>query len=48
MKHFRNAAMKIKPVLLPVFMIIAVAAAAFWLTGCTSLQLLNATVSHFG
>jgi acetyl esterase/lipase len=40
--------MKFKRVLALVFMIVALAAAAFWLTGCTSLQVLNATVSHFG
>ena len=40
--------MKIKIVLVPVLIILLLAAAAVWLTGCTSLQLLNATVSHFG
>jgi acetyl esterase/lipase len=40
--------MKIKRVLVPVFMIIALVLAIYWLAGCTSLQLLNATVSHRG
>ena len=40
--------MKIIRVLAPVLILIAVAAVAVWLTGCTSLQMLNATVSHGG
>jgi hypothetical protein len=40
--------LKIKRVLVPVLILVFVAAAAFWLAGCTSLQLLNATVSHRG
>lgn len=41
--------MKIKRGLIVVlFLTIVLAVAAFWLTGCTSLQLLNATVSHRG
>jgi acetyl esterase/lipase len=40
--------MKIKPMLASALLIIAFIAAAFWLTGCTELQMLNATVSHFG
>jgi hypothetical protein len=42
MNHFRSAALKIKRVLVPVLILVLVAAAAFWLTGCHSLQLLNA------
>jgi acetyl esterase/lipase len=40
--------MKIKRVLIPVLILAFVMVAAFWLTGCTSLQMLNATVSHRG
>jgi acetyl esterase/lipase len=40
--------MKINRVLITVLIIVLVAVTAFWLTGCTSLQLLNATVSHRG
>jgi len=40
--------MKIKPILVSVLFVIALTDAAFWLTGCTELQMLNATVSHFG
>jgi acetyl esterase/lipase len=41
--------MKIKRVLIPALsLLIVLAAAIFWLTGCTSLQVLNATVSHRG
>jgi acetyl esterase/lipase len=47
-KHFRIAALKIKRVLVPILILVLVAAAAFCLTGCTGLQLLNATVSHRG
>jgi hypothetical protein len=36
-------------VLIPALsLIIALAVTVFWLTGCTSLQMLNATVSHRG
>jgi hypothetical protein len=39
--------LKIKRVLIPALsLIIVLTAAAFWLAGCTSLQVLNATVSH--
>ena len=34
--------------LAPVLILLLAAGAAFWLTGCTRLQLLNATVSHRG
>jgi acetyl esterase/lipase len=48
-EHFRSAALKIKRVLIPALsLIIALAVTVFWLTGCTSLQMLNATVSHRG
>jgi acetyl esterase/lipase len=40
--------MKINRVLVTVSIIVLMAVTAFWLTGCTSLQLLNATVSHRG
>jgi acetyl esterase/lipase len=40
--------MKIKRMLVSALLIIALVAAIFWLAGCTELQLLNATVSHFG
>jgi acetyl esterase/lipase len=40
--------MKIRGLLAPILIILTLALATFWLTGCTSLQLLNATVSHFG
>lgn len=40
--------MKTKRVLISILILIAVATAAVWLTGCTSLQMLNATVSHRG
>jgi acetyl esterase/lipase len=40
--------LKIKHVLVPILIILLLAATAVWLTGCTGLQLLNATVSHFG
>jgi hypothetical protein len=46
--YFRSAALKIKRVLVPVLILVLMAAAAFWLTGCTSLQMLNGTVSHRG
>jgi hypothetical protein len=46
-KHFRNAALKIKRLLIPaLYLIIVLTMVLFWLTGCTSLQVLNATVSH--
>ena len=40
--------MKIKRVLVSTLIIIMLAVTAFWLSGCTSLQMLNATVSHRG
>ena len=40
--------MKIKRVLVGVLILLLVAVATLWLTGCTSLQLLNATVSRRG
>jgi acetyl esterase/lipase len=41
--------MKIKRVLIPVlYLIIVLVVSVVWLTGCTSLQMLNATVSHRG
>jgi hypothetical protein len=40
--------LKIKRVLVPVLILVLVAAAAFWLTGCTGLQVLKVTVSHRG
>jgi acetyl esterase/lipase len=40
--------MKINRLLVTVSIIVLMAVTAFWLTGCTSLQLLNATVSHRG
>jgi hypothetical protein len=41
--------LKIKRVLIPaLYLIIVLAVTVFWLTGCTSLQVLNATVSHRG
>jgi len=43
-----SAVLKIKRVLVPVVIIVLVLAAAFWLTGCNGLQVLNATVSHRG
>lgn len=46
-RHFKNAAMKIKNVMIFV-LIVMLALTAFCLEGCTSLQLLNATVSHWG
>jgi acetyl esterase/lipase len=40
--------MKIKRVFVGAFIIVLLSAAAVWLTGCTGLQALNATVSHRG
>jgi hypothetical protein len=41
--------LKIERVLIPaLFSVIMLAVAVFWLTGCTSLQVLNATVWHRG
>jgi acetyl esterase/lipase len=40
--------LKIKRLPVPVLILALAAAAVCWLTGCTSLQLLNATVSHRG
>ena len=40
--------MKIKTVLVSLLILVLIAATALFLTGCTSLQLLNATVSRRG
>jgi acetyl esterase/lipase len=48
-KYLRNVNMKLKRMLIPALsLIIVLAVTVFWLTGCSSLQVLNATVSHRG